>query len=455
MKPLLSCLLLPKSFTRTGIRCVRKVVRPSQLKETLFPELEQDSHAQLKADLSGFAPELASNPQMKTASQAQNKKFTANLGEKKPSFSKNQPESSPDPFKAIQNKAFLQSQEKITAPAKEYRKEKLPKSMTKVLKFDHIPIAEQVVVMFPGQGAQHLRMGEKVIDHPSSAALFEEASEFLQYNLLDICRKGPKSTLDQTIYCQMAVFVSSMAALEKLKAVQPGLADRITDAAGFSIGEYCALTSSGAISFQDALKVIKVRAEGMHECSQIASSGMMTVRTTAVSNLDLAMFEARKEAKEKYEWAICDVANYLYCGVKVVGGTNICLDYLESNANRLQYQVIKRLPVSGAFHTLLMAPAQQKVEEVLANITINIPKINIYSNFSGKLYPQNEAKIRSYLVKQISNPVKWEQIIQLLFRKHQDYVFPSYFEVGPGRQLGTILAQVSTKAYKNYVHHPC
>lgn len=133
------------------------------------------------------------------------------------------------------------------------------------LNFDHIPIQDQTVIMFPGQGAQHLRMGTKVcnfklfvsiiqvIDHPASQNLFKEASEVLGYDLLDICINGPKSKLDQTIYSQPAIFVASMAAMEKLKAEEPNLVDTITETAGFSSGEYCALVLADVIDFLDGL----------------------------------------------------------------------------------------------------------------------------------------------------------------------------------------------------------
>lgn len=97
----------------------------------------------------------------------------------------------------------------------------------------------------------YLKSFFKVIDHPPSRRLYEEANEILGYNLLDICLNGPKSKIDQTIYCQPSIFVSSMAAIEKLKAEQTNIIDKITDAAGFSIGEYCALVLGDVMSFAD------------------------------------------------------------------------------------------------------------------------------------------------------------------------------------------------------------
>jgi [acyl-carrier-protein] S-malonyltransferase len=324
------------------------------------------------------------------------------------------------------------------------------------LNFDHIPIEDRVVVLFPGQGSQVVGMGEKLMDNPQSVELFERANSVLGYNLLEVCRKGPKTKLDQTIYCQPAVFVASLAALNKLRSEQPDIDERITNVAGFSVGEFSALVLAEVLSFEDALKIVQKRAEAMHECCQQVSSGMVTVRVTAASQLDLAMAEAKELAVSTGEYPpICEVANYLFCGVKVIGASNTCMEFLESNADRFKFQVVKRLQVSGAFHTSLMTPAADVLAKALNEVRLGDARMNIYSNYTGKIYSRKTKIIRENIVKQVDNPVKWEQTMQLLYRLHQDYHFPSFFEVGPGRQLGATLLQVSKKAYKHYVNFPC
>ena len=126
-----------------------------------------------------------------------------------------------------------------------------------------------------------------------SKELFDKSAEVLGYDLLKICTEGPKTKLDQTIYCQPAIFVASLAAFEKLKTERPELEDKLTDTAGFSVGEYAAMVAAGVLSFEDALKVVKIRAEAMHECNQRVASGMITVKVNASSKLDEAMAEAR------------------------------------------------------------------------------------------------------------------------------------------------------------------
>uniref|UniRef100_A0A7E4VQ53 Malonyl-CoA:ACP transacylase (MAT) domain-containing protein n=1 Tax=Panagrellus redivivus TaxID=6233 RepID=A0A7E4VQ53_PANRE len=356
------------------------------------------------------------------------------------------------PYPAEQMQDFLvdNEREKVKSKAEKYKTRKLTQ-----LNFDHIPIEDQVVALFPGQGAQHVGMGQKVIDTPAAKEIYDRAAEVLKYDILALCRDGPKTKLDQTIYCQPAVFVGSLAAYEKLKVEQPDLEDRLTDAAGFSVGEYAAMVASGAIDFETALKVVQIRAEAMHECNQRLPSGMLTVRVNAASKLDEAMAEARDAATEANELPLCEVANYLFCGVKVVGGSDRCLTFLEANAHRFNYTPVKRLAVSGAFHTRLMNPAVEIVRETLKGVKLNPPKCNVYSNYSGKVYSRKAGDIRKGLVQQISAPVKWEQIQQLLYRKHQDFKFPNYIEIGPGRQLGAMFVNISKKAYKAYTNYPC
>ncbi|VDP52009.1 unnamed protein product [Heligmosomoides polygyrus] len=325
------------------------------------------------------------------------------------------------------------------------------KKTPNVIVFDHIPLEEQIVCLFPGQGAQYVGMGSKLADCPKAKEIFDRSSEILGYDLF-----------------KPAVFVSSVAALEKFKASDETVSDRITDVAGFSVGEFAALVAGGTLSFEDALRTVDVRAKAMHECNQLIRSGMMTVRVNAekgemviceVANFlfcGVRVIGANETClREKGEMVICEVANFLFCGVRVIGANETCLRFLEENQNRFKFTVVKRLEVSGAFHTRLMEPAVVKVREAVAGAEIQRPRCNVYSNYTGQIYPAKKSEIRSTIVKQVMNPVKWEQIQQLLYRKHRDYTFPMFVELGAGRQLGAMLMQTSKKAYKTYQHFSC
>ncbi|CAB3405603.1 unnamed protein product [Caenorhabditis bovis] len=318
--------------------------------------------------------------------------------------------------------------------------------------FMHIPIEEHVVVLFPGQGAQFVGMGKKLIEIPAAKRVFEQASEVLGYDMYKLCQEGPDLKLQQTLYCQPAVVTCSVAAFEALKEIDPSVGENLTDTAGFSVGEYSALVAGEMLSFEDAIKVVKARAEAMHECGQLIKSGMLTVRVKAASKIERAMADARKKAIEKGELDVCEIANYLYCGVRVIGGSETCLRFLEQNQEKYFIQAMKRLHVSAAFHTKQMQPAVEKVMLALGKVDLQRATCNVYSNYTGHIFAAKKAEVRGALAKQVSAPVKWEQIQQLLYRKHQDELFPRFYEVGPGRQLGSMLLQTSKKAYKNYNH---
>lgn len=273
--------------------------------------------------------------------------------------------------------------------------------------------------------------------------------------MLKVCQDGPKQKLEQTLYCQPAIVTSSIAAFEALKASDPSIEENLTDTAGFSVGEYASLVAGKVLSFSDAIKIVKTRAEAMSECAKLVKSGMVTIRVKAASKLDKAMADARKVAAENRELVVCEVANYLYCGVRVIGGSETCLKYLEENQEKYNIQVMKRLAVSAAFHTRQMESAVEQVAKAFQNVEIHRPVCNVWSNYSGKVMSSKKGDVRGAVAKQINSPVRWEQIQQSLFRKHQNEAFPRFYEVGAGRQLGAMLFQTSKKAHKNYSHFSC
>lgn len=201
---------------------------------------------------------------------------------------------------------------------------------------------------------------------------------FVRYDLLKLCLEGPKQKLDQTQYCQPAVLVSSLAALERLKEERPNAIDNCVATAGFSLGEITALIFAGAIPFDKGVRLVQVRAEAMQIASEQTPSGMATVLFGPDTNLNEACSKA-------VDWCIskgienpeCRVANYLYPHCKVIAGNIEALRYLETNAKHLKLRRIKPIPVSGAFHTELMASAVEPFTKALKKITISDPIISV------------------------------------------------------------------------------
>ena len=127
------------------------------------------------------------------------------------------------------------------------------------------------------------------------------------------------------------------------------------------------------------------------------------------------------------------------------------LDFVEKHAKTFGIRRTKRLPVSGAFHTKLMSSAQKPLKDALGKITLSSPEIPVYSNVTASRYRQPN-KIAEFLSQQITEPVKWEQIMHVMYSRPQGEEFPSTFESGPGYQLGTLLKLVNLKAHEKYTH---
>jgi [acyl-carrier-protein] S-malonyltransferase len=125
------------------------------------------------------------------------------------------------------------------------------------------------------------------------------------------------------------------------------------------------------------------------------------------------------------------------------------LDFIEANAKQFKIRPLKRLAVSGAFHTPLMLQATEEFFGHLSSVTFKAPSIKIHSNVSGTAY-YSASSIPKLLLRQINNPVKWEQTVHCLYERKQGTDFPQTFEVGPGRQLGAILRRNNAKAFANY-----
>ncbi|XP_042258450.1 malonyl-CoA-acyl carrier protein transacylase, mitochondrial isoform X2 [Thunnus maccoyii] len=221
---------------------------------------------------------------------------------------------------------------------------------------------------------------------------------------------------------------------------------------GFSVGEFAALVFSGAMNFAEALYAVKVRAEAMQKASELVPSGMLSVIGRPQAQYKYACLQAKEHCKSLgITEPVCSVANYLFPDGRVIAGHQQALDFLQKNSRHLQFMRTKPLPVSGAFHTELMKSATEPLREVLRQVEVRRPEINVYSNVDGKRY-MNESHVRRQLVKQLVSPVKWEQTLHEIFERMQGEKFPHTYEVGPGKQLGATLQKCNRKAFNTYTH---
>jgi [acyl-carrier-protein] S-malonyltransferase len=297
----------------------------------------------------------------------------------------------------------------------------------------------KVTFMFPGQGAQFVGMcGDVVKDVPKAKELFDKASEILGYDLLQVCTDGPKEKLDSTVVSQPAIFVASMAAVEKLRQESGQAAiDAATAACGLSLGEYSALCFADAISFEDGVKITKARGEAMQAASDAIDTGMVSV-----IGLDKGkVAELCTMASEK-SGELIQIANYLCSGNYAVSGTSkACAAVTELAKPEFKARMTVKLAVAGAFHTDFMKPAVSSLEKVLSTVEIKKPRIPVISNVDAKPH-SDPATIKKLLATQVTSPVLWENTINSVLASG----FEEAFELGPGKVTTGILKRFDKTA---------
>lgn len=300
-------------------------------------------------------------------------------------------------------------------------------------------ISSKVAFMFPGQGAQFVGMCADVVKEvPKAKELFDEASEILGYDLLELCENGPKEKLDSTVVSQPAIFVASMAAVEKLRQESGQEAvDAATCAMGLSLGEYSALCFADAISFADGVKITKARGEAMQAASDAVDSGMVSV----IGLKKEVVAELCEAAKEKSGEEI-GIANYLCNGNYAVSGSSAACDAVNELAKPdFKARMTVKLAVAGAFHTDFMKPAVESLEKVLSEVDIKKPRIPVISNVDAKAHSDPDT-IKKLLATQVTSPVLWENTMDLMLSSG----FEEAFELGPGKVTAGILKRFDKKA---------
>ncbi len=291
----------------------------------------------------------------------------------------------------------------------------------------------KIAFLFPGQGAQHVGMGKNIAEkYPAARALYDQANEILGYDLAELCFHGPAEKLDSTIVSQPAIFVTSLAALEMLRADSPDIALACEMTAGLSLGEYTALVFAGVMSFEDGLRVVQRRGEAMQAAADATPSGMVSLLL-----LDREKAEELRDAASS-EGEI-QLANFLCPGNIVLSGINAACEKVATLAEEAGGRAIP-LAVAGAFHTSIMKPADTKLSEALANVELKQPEIPVVSNVDAQTH-SNPDEIRDLLVQQVINPVLWEDSLRAMLDAGVD----EFYEIGPGKVLKGLLKRVSRK----------
>ncbi len=278
--------------------------------------------------------------------------------------------------------------------------------------------------IFPGQGAQFSGMGKDLYDSESIAKdMFEQANEILGYRISDIMFNGTAEDLKQTKVTQPAIFLHSVILAKCLgESFKPDMV------AGHSLGEFSAVVANGTLDFKDGLKLVSKRALAMQKACEARPSTMAAVlglEDEVVENICKGINE------------VVVAANYNCPGQLVISGSNEGVDWACEALQNAGARRAMKLPVGGAFHSPLMAPAREELEDAILSTLFSIPICPVYQNVTASAVEHRET-IRTNLIEQLTAPVKWTQTVQQMLKDGAT----SFTEVGPGKVLQGLIKKV-------------
>lgn len=289
--------------------------------------------------------------------------------------------------------------------------------------------------LFPGQGAQTVGMCQTLCQElPAAKELFNQANDILGYDLADICFNGPAEKLNATDVSQPALYVSSMAVLEKLKLDSPEVYEQCSGAAGLSLGEYTAIAFAGGLSFEDGLRLVQQRGQAMQAASDETPSSMVSVLGLDREQVQQVCDDARAEGE------ILQIANLLCKGNIAVSGNLASCQNVETVAAGAGAMKSIPLAVAGAFHTPIMQSAVPKLANALEQIQVSETRIPVYSNVDAAPH-QSPADFQKLLVEQVCGPVLWQDSIERMLADGYD----TFYEVGVGRVLRGLMKRINRK----------
>jgi len=277
-------------------------------------------------------------------------------------------------------------------------------------------------LLFPGQGAQTVGMGQALCEEFAAArAVFEEADDVLGMGLSALCWQGPEEELTLTQNAQPAILAHSIAAL---RVVHEDVAP-IAAAAGHSLGEFSAHVAAGTMSFADGLRAVRLRGQLMFEAGLRRPGTMAAV-------LGLADDEVRAVcASVSRADSVCVAANLNSPGQVVVSGDPDAIQRAEVGLREAGAKRVVALNVSGAFHSPLMEPAQDGLAQALASVPLTAPRFPVVSNVTAAAV-QDGQQAAALLVEQLTSPVRWSECVQAL---SSEFGITEFVELGPGTVL--------------------
>lgn len=286
----------------------------------------------------------------------------------------------------------------------------------------------KIAFVFPGQGAQKAGMAKDVYDaSPAAAQYFDQADDVLGFAISKLAFEGPEDELKQTANTQPALLTASITLLEALKErnIQPDYV------AGHSLGEYSALVAAGALSFADAVSVVRARGQFMEQAVPAGQGAMAAVLGAEREAL------AQLCASVTADGHAVELANVNCPGQIVVSGTQAGVEAVSARVKEIGGKRAIALEVSGPFHSSLMEPAAQRLAERLQDVTFHNAVVPVVANVNAEAVSSGD-QIGELLVKQVYSPVLWEDSVRYMVEQGVD----TFIEIGPGNVLTGLIKKI-------------
>lgn len=288
-----------------------------------------------------------------------------------------------------------------------------------------------LALLFPGQGSQFVGMGRELFESSAAArTVFEEADAVLGFALSRLCFEGPEEELQLTANTQPAILTHSIAALAGLRAAAPERLEGAAFAAGHSLGEYSACVAAGALTFSDAVRLVRRRGEFMQEAVPPGVGAMAAIIGLPVADVETACREASGEE-------VVSAANYNSPEQTVIAGHAGAVERASAACLAKGAKRAIRLPVSAPFHSALMRPARERMRDLLDATEIANAVFPVVTNVNAEPAWRGEL-LRDALVRQIDSPVRWVESVRRLAAEGVDQAL----EIGPGNVLAGLVRRI-------------
>ncbi|MDQ6812994.1 MAG: ACP S-malonyltransferase [Bacteroidota bacterium] len=285
--------------------------------------------------------------------------------------------------------------------------------------------------VFPGQGSQFAGMGKSLYEINSGAKeLFERANDIIGFKISDVLFSGTEEDLKQTNITQPAIFLHSVIAYQTIKEAAPDMV------AGHSLGEFSALVANKVLGFEDALKLVSIRASAMQKACEINPSTM-----AAVLALDDATVEAICKEITEETGEVVVPANFNCPGQLVISGSKKGIELACEKMKAAGARRALVLPVGGAFHSPLMKPAREELAAAIQATKFAEPICPVYQNVVAKAVT-NPEEIKTNLINQLTMAVKWTQSVRAMVADGATH----FTEVGPGKVLQGLVSKICKEA---------